>query len=86
MLIERDEARAELAKLTEATRLLGMAASSQARCLYAVWIDLMRDQPGLAMHTVSEALDGFDDAPEWDGIETGVQWLERTRGEARDDS
>lgn len=55
--------------------------ASMERSLYAAWIDVVQHHSiARATEILSEALDGFD-GPEWDGKETGLEWLERTRGE-----
>jgi hypothetical protein len=57
-----------LAKLTE----------SRERVMYAALIDVTHGDPNDALQLLNEQLDGFD-GPQWNGTETGEQWLERTR-------
>jgi hypothetical protein len=74
-----DDARAENARLAEGGRQLGHVVSGQARSLYAASIDLHRRDVQAAAGIISEMADGYD-GPEWNGTETGTEWLERTRG------
>jgi hypothetical protein len=69
----------EAAKLRNGGRHLGSTVEHQARALYAAWIDAAqhRDLSG-AVAGLEEQLDGFE-GPAWDGAESGLQWLERTR-------
>lgn len=57
---------------------LAKVATSHERVMNAARIDLMRGDPNAAGRLLLEQLDGFD-GPEWDGRETGMKWLERTR-------
>jgi hypothetical protein len=69
----------EAGKLRNGGRHLGSTVEHQARALYAAWIDAAqhRDRDG-AVAVLEEQLDGFE-GPAWDGAESGLQWLERTR-------
>lgn len=72
-------AQAELDGLTAGGRLLGHVVEGQARALYAAWIEVAQHRDlTAAAKILSEQLDGFD-GPEWDGTETGLGWLDRTR-------
>jgi hypothetical protein len=78
---------AEIAKHAEpqpAPELAGAMAAlikvvaSHERVMYAAAIDIRHGQPGAARRLLGEQLDGWD-GPQWDGTETGAQYLERTR-------
>lgn len=57
---------------------LTKVVTSHERVMYAAAIDIRHGQPGEARRLLGEQLDGWD-GPEWDGTETGAQYLERTR-------
>jgi hypothetical protein len=74
---ERDEARAELAKAGELIRSLERAAGHKLRELYAAYIEVVHGTADDAGTILIEALDGYD-GPQWNGNESGIEWLERT--------
>jgi hypothetical protein len=81
--LEREAAKdAELAKRDKALEALDRVVISHERSMFAALIDVASGSHGTAKAILTEALDGFD-GPKWNGTETGIQWLERTR-EARD--
>ena len=57
---------------------LEKVVSSHERVMYAAAIDIRHGRPGTARRLLGEALDGWD-GPQWDGTETGAEYLERTR-------
>jgi hypothetical protein len=74
------QARRELAEArASGIRLMGLI-EMYVRSLYAVRIDVMRGDSKAVMEALSEGLDGFDGS-EWNRMETGAEWLERTRAE-----
>ena len=78
LLRERDEARAELAKAGELIRSLERAAGHKLRELYAAYIEVMHGACNDDAATILvEALDDYD-GPQWNGTESGIEWLERT--------
>jgi len=58
--------------------VLARIAANHERAMYAAWIDIHRGEPQAAAQTLSWQLDGWD-GPKWDGTETGLQYLTRTR-------
>jgi hypothetical protein len=76
-----DELTAENGKLSGSCQLLARTLSMYVRSLYATWIDAAQHRNLKAViEGLAESLDGFD-GTEWNGTETGTEWLERTRGE-----
>ena len=69
---------AEIERLTTALQAAERVAGHHERALYAAWIDVRHGDPGDADEILAEQLDGFD-GPQWNGAETGIEWLERTR-------
>ena len=63
---------------TAALDALEKVVASHERVMYAAVIDIRRGQPGAARRLLGEQLDGWD-GPEWDGTETGAEYLDRTR-------
>jgi hypothetical protein len=78
--VEREAARREqpAPELAEAMGALIKVAASHERVMYAALIDVTHGDPNDALHLLREQLDGFD-GPQWNGTETGLEWLERTR-------
>lgn len=75
----RDEARAQLARAAEAHKALSRVAESKTRELYAAWIEVRHGSNNdIADEILAEACEGFG-GPQWNGTETGIEWLERTR-------
>lgn len=56
-------------------------AESHERVMFAARIELYAGDPDAARRLLDEQLDGYD-GPPWNGIDSGLRWLERTR---RDD-
>jgi hypothetical protein len=76
---EEAGAQAAILKLRDAFDLLAKVTAGQERALYATWIELAQHKSrDAALRILNEALDGYD-GPEWNGTESGVGWLERTR-------
>src|ERR1035441_9841277 len=71
--LERDEARAELAKAGALIGQLERITTAWARGMYSARIDCWRGDAKAAAECLSEGLDGYD-GPEWDGTETGTEW------------
>lgn len=78
---EIDRLKAERDRLVEGARALERVAGSHERALYAAWIDVRHGDPGDADEILAEQLDGFD-GPQWNGHESGIEWLERTSEDA----
>lgn len=75
------DARAELARVRRAAQTLGMVVTYQARNLYAMWVDVSRDDLAAVRERVLNALpdaDGNEPGGQWNGTETGDEWLKRT--------
>lgn len=70
-------------KLAEGGLALIKVTSSQERSMHAALIDVVHGDSEDASTILTEALDGYD-GPDWNGTETGAEWLERTR-EMNDD-
>ena len=79
---ETADVRAELAKVQRGAQTLGMVVTRQARDLYAMHIDVSRGDLEAVAQRVLAAIPDCDDnepAEQWNGTETGSEWLERTR-------
>jgi hypothetical protein len=75
-------AQAELDKVQRGAATLGMVVVRQARDLYAMHIDVSRGDLEAVKQRVLNAIPDVDDnepAEQWNGTETGSEWLERTR-------
>jgi hypothetical protein len=75
-------AQAELDKVQRGAATLGMVVVRQARDLYAMHIDVTRGDLEAVRQRVLNAIPDVDDnepAEQWNGTETGSEWLERTR-------
>ena len=73
---------AELDKVQRGAATLGMVVVRQARDLYAMHIDVSRGDLEAVKQRVLNAIPDVDDnepAEQWNGTETGSEWLERTR-------
>jgi hypothetical protein len=73
---------AELDKVQRGAATLGMVVVRQARDLYAMHIDVSRGDLEAVAQRVLNAVPDVDDnepAGQWNGTETGTEWLERTR-------
>jgi hypothetical protein len=73
---------AELAKVQRGAQTLGMVVTRQARDLYAMHIDVSRGDLEAVAQRVLNSIPDVDDNPpaeQWNGTETGSQWLDRTR-------
>jgi len=73
-----NEATAENEKLAEEGRRLEKVVRSHARVMYAALVDVVHGDPGDASAMLTEQLDGYD-GPQWNGTETGAEYLERAR-------
>jgi hypothetical protein len=76
-----DELTAEREKLIKGLDAFDRLLISYTRSMYAANIDVTHGDPGDASAILLEALDGYD-GPQWNGTESGTEWLERTREEA----
>jgi hypothetical protein len=65
-------------ELAAAMDAIEKVVQSHERVMYAAAIDIRHGQPGEARRLLGERLDGWD-GPQWDGTETGAQYLDRTR-------
>lgn len=72
------ELAAERDKLAEAGAALERLVERKARALYAARIEVVHGTADDASTILTEALDGYD-GPQWDGTESGIEWLERTQ-------
>jgi hypothetical protein len=70
---------ADLDQSAELARRLERVAESHARVMYAAFIDVRHGDPNDVDEMLAEQLDGFEPGDDWNGTETGIQWLERTR-------
>lgn len=70
--------REELAKTQRAAQTLGRTVVSQARSLYAAWIEVARgDLHAASQWVLNSVPDVWDDEP-WNGTETAQEWFDRT--------
>lgn len=72
------DAAALIAQAVPAVGELFKVVESHERVMYAALIELSCGNPKGAERMLEEQLDGFD-GPEWNGTESGSEWLERTR-------
>jgi hypothetical protein len=73
---------AELAKVQRGAQTLGMVVERLSRDLYAMWIDVSRGDLEAVRERVLNAIPDCDDnepQDQWNGTETGSEWLRRTR-------
>lgn len=77
---ERDEARAELARIKSGARTLGKIVVGQHRAMEAARIELAQGSAEKGMQWILNSLpDVWDDAEtEWDGKESANEWWDRT--------
>jgi hypothetical protein len=80
-ITELEAVSAQLDRKTKYARALEGVTAAWAHSMYAAHIDCVRGDVKPAISFLAEALDGFE-GPEWNGTETGAEWLERTAAPA----
>lgn len=79
---ERDEARAELARIQAAAQHLGHLVTGMARSMEAARIEMLQNGPEKAMQWILNSIPDVDDndpEDQWNGTESADEWFDRTR-------
>jgi hypothetical protein len=77
-LAERDQLERERDQLAEGGRALGRVVELQLSTLMAAWIDAERGDLDAAKETIAQWIENVPELEEWNGTETGAEWLKRT--------
>ena len=83
---ERDEARAEFARVRSGAETLGKVVCWQAQSMEAARIEMIQSGPEKAMQWILNSLPDVDDndpEDQWNGTETAREWLDRQRAADR---
>lgn len=83
---ERDESRAELARVQSAAQTLGRVVTWQARSMEAARIEMLQNGPEKAMQWILNSIPDVDDndpEDQWDGKESAAEWIDRVQAADR---